>query len=148
MTEPPRTMTGGCLCGAVRFTAVLKNREIGACHCSMCRRWTAGPFLTLECGSALKIEDASSLGAYRSSDWAERAFCKRCGTPLFYRLIDKDFYAVSAEAFDDRSGYVFASEIFIDEKPAYYEFANKTQKMTGAEVFAAFAPPPGGGAKP
>ena len=48
---------------------------------------------------------------------------------------------MSAEAFDDRNGYAFKSQIFIDEKPAYYDFANKTHNMTGAEVFAAFAPP-------
>ena len=48
---------------------------------------------------------------------------------------------VAAEAFDDRAGYTLASQIFIDEKPAYYDFANKTHNMTGAEVFAAFAPP-------
>lgn len=33
----------GCLCGAVRFTAAPKDRRFGACHCSMCRRSTAGP---------------------------------------------------------------------------------------------------------
>ena len=46
---------------------------------------------------------------------------------------------VSAEAFDERGGFAFTSQIFIDEKPAYYDFANKTHNMTGAEVFAAFA---------
>ena len=45
------------------------------------------------------------------------------------------------------SGYAFTSQIFIDEKPAYYDFANKTHNMTGAEVFAAFAPPDAGQAK-
>jgi hypothetical protein len=134
------TMTGGCLCGAVRFTAAPAKREVGACHCSMCRKWSAGPFLALECGATLKVDDATNLGVYRSSEWAERCFCTKCGTPLFYRLIGKDFYAVSAEAFDDRDGYEFKSQIFIDEKPAYYDFANKTTTMTGAEVFAAFAP--------
>ena len=49
-------------------------------------------------------------------------------------------YFVSAEAFDDRDGYRLHQQIFIDEKPAYYDFANKTHNMTGAEVFAAFAP--------
>ena len=140
MSGQGERMTGSCLCGAVRFTAAPKKREVGACHCSMCRRWTTGPFLGLECGSTLQIADPSQLGVYRSSAWAERAFCKQCGTPLFYRLVDKDFYFVSAEAFDDRAEFVFASQIFIDEKPAYYEFANKTHNMTGAEVFAAFAP--------
>ena len=33
------------------------------------------------------------------------------------------------------------------DKPPYYEFANKTHNMTGAEVFAAFAPPTDGQAK-
>ena len=93
-----------------------------------------------DCGTSLKIDDPSNLGAYRSSEWAERAFCKQCGTPLYYRLIDKDLYFVSAEAFDDLKDYAFTSQIFIDEKPAYYDFANKTHNMTGAEVFALFAP--------
>lgn len=132
--------SGGCLCGAVRFSATPADHEVSACHCSMCRRWSAGPFLVRDCGTTLTIEDTSSLGAYRSSEWAERAFCKTCGTPLYYRLIDKDRYFVSAEAFDDLKGNVFTTQIFIDEKPAYYDFANATHNMTGAEVFAQFAP--------
>jgi len=137
----PAAMTGGCLCGAVRFTASPPNRDVGACHCGMCRKWTAGPFLVLDCGATMKVDDASNLGVYQSSEWAERCFCKKCGTPLFYRLVGQNLHFVSAEAFDDRNGFTFASQIFIDEKPAYYEFANTTHNMTGAEVFAAFAPP-------
>lgn len=142
MTSRATSVSGGCLCGAVRFTAHPENREVGACHCGMCRRWAAGPFLERDCGDTLTVEDATRLGVYRSSEWAERCFCKTCGTPLFYRLIAKNRYFVSAEAFDDRDAYALSSQIFIDEKPAYYEFANKTSTMTGAEVFAAFAPPP------
>jgi hypothetical protein len=144
MTREPAVLTGGCLCGAVRFTAAPRTRDFGICHCGMCRKWSAGPFFALDCGSTVKLDDASSLGVYRSSEWPERCFCKRCGTPLFYRLVGKDFHVVSVEAFDDRSGFVLTSEIFIDEKPAYYDFANPTRKMTGAEVFAEFAPPAAG----
>ena len=134
-----RHLSGGCLCGAVRFTAAPKDRNFGACHCSMCRRWAAGPLLAIECGGTVRVEDQSNLGIYRSSEWAERCFCKQCGTPLFYRLVGMDFYAVSVEAFDDRTEFTFTSQIFIDEKPPYYDFANATKAMTGAEVFAAFA---------
>lgn len=136
-----KAKSGGCLCGAVRFAATPADSGVGACHCSMCRRWSAGPFLVRDCGTTLKIADESKLGVYRSSEWAERAFCKTCGTPLYYRLIDKGMYFVSAEAFDDVTDVTFTSQIFIEEKPAYYEFANKTHNLTGAEVFAAFAPP-------
>jgi hypothetical protein len=132
-----RNGTGGCLCGAVRFSATLTKREFGVCHCSMCRKWTAGPFLAIECDD-FTIADESKLGVYRSSEWAERGFCKACGTPLFYRLVAQPFYAASVEAFDDREGLAFTSQIFTDEKPSYYDFANTTKDMTGAEVFAAF----------
>ncbi len=131
-------LSGGCLCGAVRFIATPKNHDVGVCHCSMCRRWSAGPFFAMECEGAVQVANPSSLGVYRSSEWAERCFCKTCGSVLFYRLVGKDFTAISAEAIDDGSRLRLASQIFIDEKPAYYEFANKTQSMTGAEVFAAF----------
>ena len=40
--------------------------------------------------------------------------------------------------FEDSASLVFKSQVFIDEKPEYYEFANTTKKFTGAEIFAMF----------
>ena len=139
MSAPAKSVSGGCLCGAVRFTAAPRSRHIDTCHCGMCRKWSAGPMFTIDCSGTLNVEDATHLGVYRSSEWAERCFCRQCGTSLFYRLIGGDLVSVSAETLDDRDGYVFTTQIFVDEKPAYYDFANKTKMMTGAEVFAAFA---------
>jgi len=121
----------------VTFTAKAAGSDVGACHCSMCQRWAAGPMLALgiDAGS-LKIADGASLGAYQSSEWGERLFCKACGTPLFWRSLDGQHAFVSAGALNDRSGLQLASQIYIDEKPSYYEFANDTVKMTGAEFAA------------
>lgn len=127
--------TGKCLCGAVRYTAKLENRNVSACHCRMCRQWSAGPMLGIF-SSTIKIEDETHLGVYQSSEWAERVFCNKCGTPLYYHLLGKDFYEISAETLDDKSGLVLDTEIFVDEKPSYYHFANATKKMTGAEIIA------------
>jgi hypothetical protein len=138
MTTATQDVTGKCLCGAVQFTAATK-REVAACHCNMCRKWTAGPFLAIDCGDSVKVADDSAVAWYRSSDWAERAFCKQCGTSLFYRLVEQGGYYISVELLDDTSGFALTHQIFIEEKPAYYDFANKTENMTGAEVFAAFA---------
>ena len=44
---PVDGMTGGCLCGAVRWSASAPPRDIHHCHCGMCRRWTGGGFATL-----------------------------------------------------------------------------------------------------
>lgn len=132
-------MTGGCLCGAVRFEAVPKNLEVGACHCGMCRRWSGGVFLVVDCGANIKFENEDNIEKYKSSEWGERGFCKKCGTSLFWKMQDKGQYYLSAAALDNQDRLNFSHEIFVDEKPDYYSFANETHKMTGAEVFAAFA---------
>ena len=46
-----------------------------------------------------------------------------------------------AGLFDDDKAFVFDHQIFIDEQPSFYCFSNKTDNMTGAEVFAKYAPP-------
>lgn len=127
---------GQCLCGAVKFTATPSKDEMGVCHCAMCRRWTGGVFTAVSCGDSVKIEDETSLGVYVSSDWGERCFCKQCGSTLFWRMRDGSNVAVAAQAFDEPGSFAFTSEIFIDEKPSNYEFANNTKQQTGAELFA------------
>jgi hypothetical protein len=78
---------------------------------------------------------------YKSSEWAERAFCGECGTHIFYRLLPSNEYYLPAGLFqDDGIEFEFKEQIFIDIKPSYYEFANQTLNMTEAEVFAKFAP--------
>ena len=131
--------SGGCLCGAVRFKASPKNNEVGVCHCSMCRRWSGGPLMVLDCGANIQFESKGEVEVFQSSEWGERGFCKKCGTGLFWKFHGKDHYLVPADTFDAPEDLTFTSEIFIEEKPAYYEFANETHKMTGEEVFAMFA---------
>ncbi|MEM8696349.1 MAG: GFA family protein [Pseudomonadota bacterium] len=138
MSETQETIErrGQCLCGAVRITAKATGHEVGACHCAMCRRWGSGPFMEIDCGTQVSIDGEDHVTRYQSSDWAERAFCSQCGTNLFYRLKDANQHMVAVDLFDDTDALPFKTEVFIDEKPAYYSFAEDTQKLTGAELFA------------
>ncbi len=138
--------SGSCLCQAVRFNITNTPTRSGACHCSMCRKWTGGIYL----GFQVKPEDVTFEGedniqTFTSSDWAERAFCKTCGSNLFYRVTAEGPHQglrhFGLGSLDDPAGMIMDEEIFIDEKPDAYSFAGETQKMTGAEVFALFAPP-------
>ncbi len=131
---------GRCLCGQVEVSAPGMSPKVAACHCSMCRRWAGGPLLAVECGSDVSFAGEEHIAVYDSSAWAERGFCRNCGTHLFYRLKDSKEYIVPVGLFDDAEGLVFDAQIFIDEKPAYYRFADKTHDLTGAEVFAKYAP--------
>ncbi|WP_306226176.1 GFA family protein [Bosea beijingensis] len=138
MTAAAKKLSGGCLCGAVRFTAVPKKAEMDACHCGMCQRWSGGVFMAVSCGE-VAVEDESELGTYPSSEWAMRQFCKRCGSSLFWRLREGgDHVAVSFQSFDDKNSFIFLEEIFIDAKPALYDFAGERPRLTGAEVLARF----------
>lgn len=130
-------MKGACLCGSIEVVAE-DHEEVGLCHCDMCRRWSGGPMFAVHGGTRVEFKGGEPA-RYRSSDWAERGFCPTCGTHLFYRLVQTDEYALPAGLFQE-AGFRLTSEIFIDEKPAYYELKNQTQKMTGQEVFAMYAP--------
>jgi hypothetical protein len=137
--ERTEALSCHCLCGAVRFTAVPLKPEMGVCHCAMCRRWSGGVFMAVECHD-LVVEDDSELGIFESSAWAERGFCRACGSSLFWRMREGtgDHLAVSFQSFDNPDAFAFSEEIFIDEKPAQYAFAGDRPRKSGAEIFAEF----------
>lgn len=127
-----------CLCGAVRMTVKQASSSAGACHCSMCRRWTGGPLMAVDCGTEVSIEGEEHVSVFDSSAWAERGFCSKCGSHLFYRLKENRQFMLPAGLLDDEGGLIFDHQVFIDEKPPYYRFANETKDMTGAEIFAMY----------
>ena len=90
--------TGKCLCGAVEISTPAMAQDFGACHCDMCRTWSAGPFMTVDCGHDVTFKGEENIQMYDSSEWAERGFCKKCGTNLFYRLKKANQYFVSIQA--------------------------------------------------
>ncbi|MFJ5487370.1 GFA family protein [Hansschlegelia beijingensis] len=125
---------GECLCGAVTMAATLKDGSMHACHCSMCRRWSAGPFLYLAVEPAsLQIAGGEAVGRYRSSAEAERGFCRICGSTMFWRALDGSSLDVSAQSVDDPARFPFATEVFMDDKPGNYAFADATRKFSGDE---------------
>lgn len=130
-----------CICGGVTISADSIKPHVGACHCKTCRQWGGGPFMELNCGSDVTITGNENIQIFDSSEWAERGFCKNCGTHLFYRLKGTQEHMVPVGLFDDSLNVKFHNQVFIDEKPSYYSFADDTEKLTGEELFAKFAPP-------
>jgi len=77
--------TGGCHCGAIRYSLAGEPKHSSVCHCESCRRTTGG--LTTAWlgypGEALTVEQGEPR-SYSSSPGVERRFCGACGTSLFY----------------------------------------------------------------
>ena len=79
------------------------------------------------------------MTVFGSSEWADRGFCNKCGTILFYRLKEKDEYEMNTGTFDDSSSFKMIGEIFIDQKPDGYDFAGDHPRLTEAEALAKFS---------
>lgn len=134
-----RERRGQCMCGAVKLTASQSSDAICACHCKMCRRWSGAPFMEIDCGDAVQIEGEEHVSVYDSSNWAERGFCARCGSHLFYRLKETRQHMVPVGLFDDDQQLTFRKQVFVDERPHYYRFANETRNLTAAETIAQYS---------
>jgi len=85
------------------------------------------------------FEGEDNLIRYASSDWAERGFCRRCGSHLFYYLKPDDQYSMCVGAFDDASPFALAREIYVDHQPRGYAFAGDLERLTEAQVLALYA---------
>ena len=101
MSESDATITGGCLCGAIRYEMSTPLCDVHFCHCRMCQKAFGNLFGVF--GSvpreALRFT-AGSPELYRSSSFAERGFCAECGTPLTFRYLKSDWVAVSIGSLD------------------------------------------------
>jgi hypothetical protein len=104
-----------------------------ACHCGMCLRMSGGPVMAVSVGKNVKITGEDNITAYDSTPWMQRGFCKRCGTKVFYRVKETGDLHIPVWLFEKHEDFKFGSQIFIDRKPASYEFANQTPTMTEAE---------------
>lgn len=137
--------TGKCMCGAVGFEISKLTPEFGACHCKMCQRWAGSALLavTVE-AEAITFTGEANIRRIQSSSWAERAWCDKCGSGLWYRVTTPSdtphAYEIPIGLLDDTSGLVMTREIFTDEKAEVVNFAGERATMTGAEVFALYAP--------
>jgi len=129
------TMRGHCLCGAVEIAIEAPAREIEICQCSMCRRWS-GAIYTAQTGKSVTIEGEDKASVYRSSEWAERAFCGTCGSHLWFRFLPTGNRSFSAGLFDAAASHTIEKEIFVDEAADWCRIKGDHPRQTGAEVIA------------
>ncbi len=135
-------LSGKCLCGAVSFEGE-GDGEFHACHCSQCRTWNGGPALGVPIRE-VAITGEHSLSAYTSSDWAERVFCRICGSHVFWRMRDGSMTIAFAAALDQADALRLTGEIYVDEQPKSYVFAGDHARLTGAEFIAMMTGEDGG----
>lgn len=94
-------LTGGCLCGAVRFQCEGAPSLVSYCHCRMCQKATGSAFWVSANFPRAAVRWEGGLARRRSSPLAQRGFCATCGAPLTFEYDDGDHISISVGAFDD-----------------------------------------------
>jgi hypothetical protein len=96
------TLTGGCLCGTVRYEAHGAPGLSAICHCRMCQRASGSPFMALIFLPSADIKlTKGELQIYRSSPTANRHFCGRCGAPIIFERPARLLSAIAVGSLDD-----------------------------------------------
>lgn len=122
---------GRCLCGEVEFEVTGKLRDVMYCHCEQCRKQTGHYFAA----TATKLENIEISGSenitwFKSSERAERGFCSKCGSALFWKLSDGSGHiSILAGALDNPTGLKATSHIYCDQKGDYYELDDDLPKF-------------------
>jgi hypothetical protein len=101
-------LTGGCLCGGVRFEVLEPLVSAGYCHCTRCQRrtGTAASVSARIAPGSLRIASGEELiRSYVPDQGFAKVFCSACGSALWSRHPeDPDFISVRLGAFDDDPG--------------------------------------------
>ena len=115
--EARTRLTGGCQCGAVRYRLEAQPTGTNVCHCRMCQKASGGPFMAF---AGVRLDELVwTRGApkvFASSAVAERGFCPDCGTPLTYRLLDRDRISVTIGSLDQPSVVAPEMQYGVDSK--------------------------------
>ena len=140
-------LTGGCMCGAVRYELRSDPFDCGWCHCRTCQLNSGAPamvFASVQHGDWVAFEGHDKVRTIRSSSFGRRASCAECGTPLYMQVDHQpettDF---SVATLDDPGAIAPEFHIFWSSKvgwfnpgsdlPKHAKFRPDTRGLEGTE---------------
>lgn len=124
---------GGCHCGAVSFEVTGPLRDVVNCHCSQCTRLNGnfGPHAKAP-KSQVKIVRDDGLHWYNISATARRAFCRECGSALFWDQVEQPGLGIIAGSLDQPTGLKTIGHIFVRDKSDFYDVSDDLPKFDGS----------------
>jgi hypothetical protein len=120
----PDAITGGCLCGALRYTATGAPGLAGFCFCGDCRKASGGAGIGFMGFDAAQLAFTGTARQHvgrsaRGTD-AVRNFCPDCGSLVFGGIVGTDTsHTIYAGSLDDPARFVPVIAIFNRDRPAW-----------------------------
>ncbi len=129
MNQQETCATGGCLCGAVRYSVHGELLPVVICHCSKCRRFHGhvGAYSAVRRENLTIIRD-DGLKWYQSvldeTPDVYRGFCQECGSSLFWDPRGKQNISISAGSIDPPTRLKIVRHVWLSQKTDYYELSD------------------------
>jgi hypothetical protein len=122
-------LTGGCLCGGIRYEISGALRRASHCHCSMCRKQHGAAFGSYASVRRAEIRFTSGeslITRFASSPGIERGFCQRCGSTLFWdATANAESFGIALGTVDGDPRVRPSLHIFTGSKAPWYEIADE-----------------------
>ncbi len=119
--------SGGCLCGAVRYEARGAPLSVNHCHCVQCQKSSGAAMLTWAAWPADAVRIVKgAVREFQSSPGVKRDFCPACGSPLFWRRLDRRpaTLDVTAGTLDDPGRLAPTEHIFVKSRRRWMQLAD------------------------
>lgn len=130
-------ITGGCLCGAIRYEISAPPISTGYCHCSICQKFTGSSMSTWTAFPASAVQFVEDEPRYfASSPIAERGFCPTCGSSMIYRLIQPKkaaYLVIFTPTLDEPKKYAPAAHSGMESKMPWIEILDDLPRTRTAE---------------
>ena len=134
MSDDPK-MTGGCMCGAVRYETTGEPFSITHCHCRSCRKHKGAAVVTLAGFRSGQVNfSGDERTIYESTPGVERAFCGKCGTPLTWEGDGGELGTIielHISTFDNPDVMVPTAHAFEAERIPWFHIADNLPRFEG-----------------
>ena len=133
MEEDSVAVTGGCLCGAIRYEAVVDPHGAYYCHCRTCQRSSGTPADTDVPAKSLQFIKGEPR-YFQSSPFAERGFCEICGSRLTYRMISGEWTTLTLGCLDNPTSIVPEKHYCVETQVSWYKTAEDLPRIRSDEI--------------
>ena len=125
-------ITGGCMCGAIRYEANGTPRNIAYCHCTDCRGYTGAPTIVWVAFETSKIKYlGDNPKIYESSPGVGWGFCDHCGSSLTWEANlsvfggdDLQITEFTISSLDEPRNFVPDQHWYDDERISWFDVSD------------------------